>query len=388
MTKERTVADWLAESRKFLLQHGRELLKLEPGVEQIEPAPGVIGGVTLTTDVGGPVRMGGLSMDLGQSERPDGGLQRLEDLLILNKSGEHRQARSLFLDILYDYPRWTVERALQDLVHHRVWRAVGKDKPEPEHIRGHRFWRDFVAASPADRFPLLQGAMSGRQDAILRWEQASSHDDNTGTGERYASPLHEGWDEALPLTGFKVWPMAREVVLDLRLLPHEDSADIAGFTIESNMSEAVAHAMPGLPLSRVVSHPWLNLFDTTIIHCETGNGSTHILFAGAMDMRRTTLFYREPELDALAAKFTAELETARAILLDRLSNRHLGSRWWSTHAQAPESQRHHARTHRRRTTFKNPVVRQAMASLTSAGRMPRLSRAKLLRTGGADVSAE
>jgi len=107
-----------------------------------------------------------------------------------------------------------------------------------------------------------------------------------------------------------------------------------------------------------------------------------------MDMRRTTLFYREPELDALAAKFTAELEPARAILLDRLSNRHLGSRWWSTYAQAPESQRQHARTHRRRTTFKNPVLRQAMASLTSTARMQGLSRPQLLRTGGADVSAE
>lgn len=39
-------------------------------------------------------------------------------------------------------------------------------------------------------------------------------------------------------------------------------------------------------------------------------------------------------------------------------------------------------------TFKNPVLRQAMASLNSAGRMPTISRAELLRTGGANVSAE
>lgn len=370
MTKKRTVADWLADSRNFMMQHGRELLNLEPYVESITAAPDLCGGVILTTEVGPPIRMGGLSVQLGKSDRHNRGLQQLEDLLFLGQTGEHEQGREIFLDIVYDYPRWSVERALQDLVHQRVWRSVGKDGPEPERIRAHRWWRDFINASPAERFPLLQGAMSGRQDALVRWELASMHSDSDPAHERYASPLQQGWDEALPLTGFRVWPLATEVKLDLRLLPREDSADIAGIRIDSNMSETIAQSVVGRPLSQVVSHPWLDLHDMTIINCESGDGSTHILVAGAMEMRRTTLFYREPRLDALAAEITAELEPARAILLEKLSNRHLGAEWWSTYAHIPDGQRQHSAMHRSRTAFKNPDVQQAMATLKTGAGLP------------------
>jgi len=299
---------WLEANQLFLRECGHDFLDLDPAHEKIRLNRGLVGGVHIHTGFNEPIILGGM-----RGRKP---------------AGTNGTGLPQWIDpraIVHDHPGETVDEAIDWLAFYRVWRSLGAEQPMPEWFR--------VSTCALDTMESVGIATNDYYEALLNLAE-----DDVGYATVTGSPTQS--KETAPLLLYSqrrrtfharvIWfhGIPGSTRLNLKMLPGKGARSDGRFNLPYNISEAVAHAARGRPLSDLISHPVTDPYDLKILGIHQDDGCADVFFNGAEHLRQCQPIFRDWKVGEMFAEEVSRLAEARALLLTHISTSALPDQWW------------------------------------------------------------